>query len=135
MLFHANVSALKRSSGSVRGGSGRFSLQQSSTLTFRRVFYCRRWGDSFKNQLLCTWFNQHVSRADFPWFYPEGNHRVVPQTAKPVALNGMNHRANAQVTAAVLITNGRCLLLFLKSHSFTLPHTHTLGRRHGLIIL
>ncbi len=45
------------------------------------------------------------------------------QTAKPVALNGMNHRANAQVTAAVLITNGRCLILFLKSHPLTQPHT------------
>lgn len=47
------------------------------------------------------------------------------QTANPVALNGLKHRANAQVTAAVLITNGRCLILFLKSHSFTLPDTHT----------
>lgn len=28
----------------------------------------------------------------------------------------MNHRANAQVTAAVLITTGRCLILFLKPH-------------------
>lgn len=46
------------------------------------------------------------------------------QTANPVALNGMNHRANAQVTAAVLITNGRCLILFLKSHSFTPSGTH-----------
>lgn len=45
------------------------------------------------------------------------------QTANPVALNGMNHRANAQVTDAVLITNGRCLILFLKSHSLTPPHT------------
>lgn len=51
------------------------------------------------------------------------------QTANPVALNGMNHRANAQVTAAVLITTGRCLILFLVSHpsahlpSETLRHT------------
>lgn len=54
----------------------------------------------------------------------------VCQTANPVALNGMNHRANAQVTAAVLITNGRCLILFLKSHSFTPPHTHSDIHKH-----
>lgn len=51
------------------------------------------------------------------------------QTANPVALNGMNHRANAQVTAAVLITNGRCLILFLKSHSSP-PRTHPDTHRH-----
>ena len=55
------------------------------------------------------------------------------QTADPVALNGMNHRANAQVTAAVLITNGRCLILFLKSHSFAPTETHT--QALGWIIL
>lgn len=59
-------------------------------------------------------------------FFPFGNHDFVNicQSASPVALNGRNHEANAQVTAAVLITNGRCLILFLKSHS--LPcHKHS----------
>lgn len=46
------------------------------------------------------------------------------QAAKLLALNGMNHGANAQVTAAVLITNERCLILFLRSHSFTPSHNH-----------
>lgn len=60
------------------------------------------------------------------FFFPFGNHDFVNicQSASPVALNGRNHGANAQVTAAVLITNGRCLILFLKSHS--LPcHKHS----------
>lgn len=66
------------------------------------------------------------AEVDLPATEPRGKSRsCLCQAANPVALNGMNHRANAQVTAAVLITNGRCLILFLRSLSFTLPHTLT----------
>lgn len=120
--FHAKMSNWKEVEAEKNFVSIQLTIQQSSTVTFRQGFSkvcCRR-------IMMALGISTYVHLQVTMVFFPFGNHDFVNvcQSASPVALNGRNHEANAQVTAAVLITNGRCLILFLKSHS--LPcHKHS----------